>query len=351
MKRKICFIYPWATLGGVERVFINRAKAFAYSKTDTEMAVFFLHFSAGLKKFQAAIEKERLSDYCKIVTKVSDDYDFIIPIDTEDGIRLALDTNCRILIECHTPYKENRSYLRKIHPRCEAIIVPSKQFKNEITLELGSASTTCHVIENFVPWDLDGRDNEPPLTLPEWVGYPILYLGRLDSLKNYDEFISAMSIANQKFPGRFFPIICGPISNNINIIQKLKNAKLFGKSLYLPAIPFGSVKPLLKALALKKGIFVSPSKGESFGLSAAEALSYGMPALLSNISPHLQLVKPHEREFSYPLGNPDALVERLDWISSHYDTAVSFTHDIRTRFTSQRFIMEWENLMTGLDKK
>lgn len=351
MKRKICFIYPWATLGGVERVLINRAKAFASSKTDTEITVCFLHDSGGLKAFQIAIENEGLSDYCKVVTEISADYDFIIPIDTEDGIRLALKTNSRILFECHTSYKENRNYLKNIHPRCEGIIVPSEQFRNEITKELAGTSTTCHVIENFVPWDLDINDNTPPLTLPEWVGYPILYLGRLDPLKNYGEFISAMTLANQKFPGRFFPIICGPKSNNINIIQELKNAKLFGRSLYLPAIPFGSVKPLLKALALKKGIFVSPSKGESFGLSAAEALSYGMPALLSNISPHLQLVKPHEREFSYPLGNPDALVERLDWISSHYDTAVSFTHDIRTRFTSQRFIMEWENLMAGLDKK
>ena len=30
MTTKICFTYPWATFGGCERVFINRAIAFTY---------------------------------------------------------------------------------------------------------------------------------------------------------------------------------------------------------------------------------------------------------------------------------------------------------------------------------
>ncbi len=351
MRTKICFIYPWATLGGVERVLINRAKAFAASSLNIEMSVYFLHDSGGLKGFRATIEKEGLNDYCKVVNEMAGDYDFIIPIDSEEGIQIALKSASRILLECHTSYKENRNYLRKINPRCEAIIVPSEEFKSEITAELDKNIKRIHVLNNFIPWDLDLKNDDKSFSLPNWTGVPILYLGRIDELKNYRELLKAMQIAQKKQPNKFLPIFCGPVSHNIKIIQDLKNADLFGHSLYLPAVPFGSVTPLLKAVANKNGIFVSPSKAESFGLSAAEAISCGLPPLLSNIKPHIRLVKPHEKAFTYVLGDPKSLVDQLNWLVDNYNTSVSLTKELRSNFSSANFIKEWEKLILSLDNK
>lgn len=48
MKIRVCFIYPWATFGGVERVLLNRALAFKRHLPEIMVDFYFLRDAGGL---------------------------------------------------------------------------------------------------------------------------------------------------------------------------------------------------------------------------------------------------------------------------------------------------------------
>ena len=55
---KVLYVYKWATMGGVERVLLNRALAFKASNFDIAQDVFFLHDSGGKKLLNRYIEEK-----------------------------------------------------------------------------------------------------------------------------------------------------------------------------------------------------------------------------------------------------------------------------------------------------
>ena len=56
MQTRVCFIYPWATFGGVERVLLNRALAFKHYLPEIMVDFYFLHDSGGLAPLAAAMK-------------------------------------------------------------------------------------------------------------------------------------------------------------------------------------------------------------------------------------------------------------------------------------------------------
>jgi glycosyltransferase involved in cell wall biosynthesis len=65
----------------------------------------------------------------------------------------------------------------------------------------------------------------------------------------------------------------------------------------------------LQALYAHAGLFVLPSSHEGLPIALLEAMAHGLPALASDIPPHLEMDLPGEAYF--PLGDIDALAERL----------------------------------------
>jgi glycosyltransferase involved in cell wall biosynthesis len=73
-----------------------------------------------------------------------------------------------------------------------------------------------------------------------------------------------------------------------------------------------------KAAALRHAaLVVLPSELEGFPIVLLEAMRYGRPTLASDIAANLEAVRPDHNGFTFPVGNADALRDRLQWMLDH----------------------------------
>jgi glycosyltransferase involved in cell wall biosynthesis len=349
MPTKVCFVYPWATIGGVERVLLNRLLAFSKLDLDVQADLVFKQDAGGLKPLQKALGKHGLEPSIRVGLDLAKGprYDFVSCIDCPEAIAVCDQHGLRYIAECHTSYAENRQYLKTLPASCRLIVTPSSLFsdhvRGEVTLAHGAEIVE---LRNFVPWDL-GND-APALQLPAWTGTPILFLGRMDRLKNPLAFLDALSLLERRSPGRFIGVFCGPQSIQLDIVREIQVRGLATRTVVLPPVPFAATAPLLDMFVRARGLFVSPSRGESFALSAAEALCAGLPVVLSDLPEHCALVAGHENLFTYPLDDSCALADRIEAIVSRYDDALSRIDALREPLSSRVFADDWKALIHRL---
>lgn len=73
-----------------------------------------------------------------------------------------------------------------------------------------------------------------------------------------------------------------------------------------------------KAAALRHAAVVAlPSDLEGFPIALLEAMRYGRAVLASDIGPNLEAVRPGVNGYTFPVGNVDALREKLLWTLDH----------------------------------
>ena len=223
MSTKVCFVYPWATFGGVERVLLNRAIAFKSLGADAvEMDVLFLQDSGGLKPLKNAITAYGLEGHMRVATSLYDRrYDVVSLIDCPQAFSLCNARNLSYVVECHTPYRENRTYLQKLDSRCKAIVAPSLYFADMISNEVPALGPHVHLLRNFVPWDVEQKTTAGESPLPAWVRTPVLFFGRMDSLKDPISLLNAFSLIEESRPRQFMLILCGPRSPEVAVDKEL----------------------------------------------------------------------------------------------------------------------------------
>src|SRR5690606_7592915 len=180
------------------------------------------------------------------------------------------------------------------------IIVPSNFFAEELKKELpGYLKDKIYKLSNFTV------ESTPSLKLNNLIygKTPLLYLGRLDKLKNIEEILQILADYLETFGDDFILILAGPIiEHEISLQELLIKYDVVNRVVYLPPLDFEYVNILFHMIVLHKGIFISSSKSGSFGLSCAEAIYNNIPTLLSSITAHEELVNNASR-FSYRLGN------------------------------------------------
>lgn len=346
MLRKIAFIYPWATSGGVEKVMLTRAKLL--NETGIyQIDILFTHDSGAAKAIISA-----LSDCENVNVKIvnldylqEQNYQYIFCIDFPAALTFCHEKKLKYFAECHTPYKENRSYLGNIQGSCLAILCPSNLFMEQLKPELKSVPCPLLLLRNFVPWDHASHGIDSVPTLLGWSRRPILFLGRMDKLKNPLELLDAFVALKMRNAEKYMLLLCGPQSSDIDIYTELANRGLTGDSVVLPPVPFLNVDKLLSAVAKVNGIFVSPSTGESFGLSASEAICSDIPVVLSDIGAHRYLVSPCEKEFTYTLHNVRELSEKIELISKNCAQSKASLSKLKDKFSAHAFTNDWDELL------
>ncbi len=182
----VFIIYQFCTFGGVERVLLNRAKAFKENNLDVKITVGYLFDSGALDSFKTYITNHGLDDFITAVILDQNSfpklekYDCIFVIDTPQVLD-QMKTEKKVFIECHTHYTQNRQYLRSIPANIQGIIVPSKSFGKLIENEFSNLPP-IFVLPNPVPmafFDVDSIHIES--TFDKRL---LTYFGRLDELKN-----------------------------------------------------------------------------------------------------------------------------------------------------------------------
>lgn len=342
MSKRIRFFYPWATLGGVERVLINRARVLLSESSEYIICFHFLHDSGGLNAFKKALASYGLNAQVDVGFLISNNYDVNFIIDCPEVLEVFESKGWNYYIECHTAYQENQNYLSKKRTSCLGVVVPSKDFGKEIGLRFLIPENNIHVFENFVPWELDENQSLHDF-FPDWNCTPICFLGRMDKLKNPEFYLDLIADLEVRYPGRFIGIMCGPMSPEVDIQKEIFHRKLLGRVVLLPSIPFYAVSRFFQALKDSAGIFVSPSQGESFGLSAAEAICAGLPVILSKIDAHKKLVEGFERDFIYE-DREDALV-KIGMLSADYAGFSTKSLTLRGKFCSSLFFEDFRELL------
>jgi glycosyltransferase involved in cell wall biosynthesis len=345
----VLIIYQFCTFGGVERVVLNRAEAFKKANRDINLSVAYLHDSGALNSFQDYIRAhdldERLSAFLitgYFIPELSR-YDLILVIDTPQVLD-KLSQLDNVYIECHTPYINNRQYLRNIPKNIKGIIVPSKSFGNLIGHEFPDLPP-IYVLPNLVPDKF--FEAFPHIEKEIFSKRPITYFARLDELKNFNE--AARIFESYAKDNDVMFVVIGNGADSSERIAALEKKGLLAKSLLRGGIDFDKAPYLINLVKRHRGLFISPSKAESFGLSAAEFISGGVPVLLSNIPEHRALVENDER-FLYSLGDLFEAKEKLDFLLQNWIEMSNQVVKYAKKFDAQTFIAAWDSFIVNAQK-
>lgn len=137
-----------------------------------------------------------------------------------------------------------------------------------------------HSVDSLAPASADGI-SDFLARFPEMRGKTIvLYLGRLHPIKGCDILIRAFARAFRA-DEEVHLVLAGPA---VDVgyharIRRLAEACGMARRITWPGMVAGRDKSALFSLA---SVFVSPSHGENFGISAVEALAFGLPVILTN---------------------------------------------------------------------
>jgi glycosyltransferase involved in cell wall biosynthesis len=344
MLNKICFAYHWATSGGVERVFLNRGEALLRQYPKIEIEVYFNYDCGGATLIERYSKARNLTDRLRVVRKFDPSrYEVVFVVDTPQLLADYPAVADKMLMECHTPYAENRTYLKAWEHRLKALIVPSSGFLPVVEAECPGLRGKIQVIRNFVP---QLPPMERPLSLPAWRGPLFLYFARIDELKNFSEFVEGLREARQYLRTEPLGVVSGQVLPGYPVTELLEKNQVRGSVAILPPVPFENSHVLMQMLRQKKAVFVSCSKGESFGLSAAEAMTAGLPVILSAIPPHAVLVS-NRQHFLYQLGDVRELAMKMAAVSERYDEMAAECVELSREFSERAFLSDWERLFAG----
>jgi glycosyltransferase involved in cell wall biosynthesis len=341
---RILNVYKWATMGGVERVFLNRAHAFKEYDCPVIYDIYFMYDSGGLTQFKDYIKKNELGSFIQVVDSIDEEkYDFIFSVDTPEIFDMVK-SNEKVFIECHTAYKENRAYIRKLPQNIAGIIVPSNHFRNILIKEVTNNHTDIvFKISNAVIAPTNKSEHFERI----WNKKPMLYLGRMDKLKNVEEVIEIFSHYKQNIDDQMILVLVGHvIKHELDLISLLDKYQVRGRTIIMPPIAFENVHKIFEMVRNHRGLFISSSTQETFGLSAAEAICSDIPVILSDIVAHNELVS-GDNQFLYTIGNIEEAVSKLAKVNRNYNDYQTTLKNHQSKLQYNQFIEDWNNLMSA----
>ncbi|MFA4911176.1 MAG: glycosyltransferase, partial [Desulfobacteria bacterium] len=150
----------------------------------------------------------------------------------------------------------------------------------------------------------------------------ILFVGRIDPIKGIDNLIRAMNILKKddgnNANGLRLLIIGGTMSNESNEEEsEFRNLMKLTSELNLEdRVEFLGTKrqDLLPYYYSSAEVCVLPSRYESFGIVALEAMACGTPVIASEVGGLSYVMGDEEAGFLVPEGDPEILAERINWI-------------------------------------
>jgi glycosyltransferase involved in cell wall biosynthesis len=357
---KLLFVYKFCTMGGVEVILKNRLEVITEHHSDISADILFFDDYGGKRLFADRFEKNVyiIKDPLRIKQFVIEGkYDFVISIDTPEIFEYVNDNSVKFLLEVHTDYKENRKYLsfvinRKNRPT--AVTVPSNYFKEIISQETGN-EIPIYVFPNFVTNSFIELYNSINVINEHNKKY-IGWIGRLDSLKNWNEFVEISHKLLKERDDVIFLIVGG-----MNADESIKNSffkTLSEKNLlfctkWLPS--YSPIQAIYKAIAQSNGCYVSTSRGESFGMTLIESMACNCPVVCSNIDAFKEITDDSNYGLLYELGDIDSAVNQINLLMDNKqvrEEIINKSHQsLFERYDSSRIISDWISFLYNLSDK
>ena len=162
----------------------------------------------------------------------------------------------------------------------------------------------------FRPYDYHESRRELGWSIKERI---VLYVGRIDPIKGIDTLIDTMPLVME--PELHYVLIGGDLDADGNPIGPLARVKervdalgMSRRCRYLGAQP----QDLLPLYYSASDVVAVPSRYESFGLVAVEAMATGTPVIASSVGGLTFTVEDGRNGLLVPYGNPRALARAID---------------------------------------
>jgi N-acetyl-alpha-D-glucosaminyl L-malate synthase BshA len=179
----------------------------------------------------------------------------------------------------------------------------SRFLKERTVADFNVPAERIRVIPNFVDPRIYRRDRTPchRSTLAPGGERIIMHISNFRPVKRIQDVVEVFSRITKKVPARLVLVGDGP--ERPRAVERAEELGVGDRVLFLGK--HQSVEELLACADL----FLLPSKNESFGLAALEALSCGTPVIASDTGGLPELVTHDETGFLFPLGAVDEMAE------------------------------------------
>ncbi len=281
---RILSIYPNCSKGGMATVYRTRALA----DPDTEYFFLFKNDAGGREAFQGISNIDykvypgtRFEAAAKFITSKTEFDEIRLTSLPELASEISQNNPNQVVYEFHTSTMgiiENEMK-RLTVDSLKWIQTPSRWLTQAITRRLDQdGAVKCITVPNLVDRNTFNKDVESArLDLGE-NAVPLLWIGRFDKGKNFNDFLRVAAL----LPASFVPVaVLSLESQPERISRALLEARAYGLADRLRVFLNLSQRQLAAIYTWARdqgGVLVSTSLSESFGYSIAEALACGLPA-------------------------------------------------------------------------
>ena len=175
-------------------------------------------------------------------------------------------------MECHSAYLANIEYLRGLAAHRPAAVFTPSEAQRRLVLERVGTGIAVRVVPNPLREEFVAEPPPFPAPPPRPV---IAWIGRLDDHKNWRGFVEIAGLLGRRGAGHEAWIIGKPIEADgpARLLEAAREEKVLRRLRWFGALPYGRIPTFLDAVRESGGVVVSTSRGESFGLTIAEAMA------------------------------------------------------------------------------
>lgn len=302
---RILFGYRMMALGGAEVVLRTRMKELLRRGIET-MAIF-LEQRGGESLFEDFGGRIVVCSHDDEIVRVFKEFgpSWIVMFDTSSIMKLAMKytANARLLYEHHFPLPANRGILldRELLIHVSGVVVPSASH-GEYVQERLACAVPLRVVWNSLSEIFFEETDEAA----EPVHRPVIaWVGRLDTLKNWQGFIELAKALKGQVSAEFWLIGGGqsPEEERAQFLQAVEAAELQDHLRWFPAIEHRDMPKLYRTVGQSGGCLVSTSWSESFGLVVLEAMASYCPVVVPYVTGIKDLVTHGQTGLFYAPGS------------------------------------------------
>jgi len=345
---KILFIYLFLSLGGVECVLKNRHEGFKYLGIKTDFI--FLEDHGGASSFETLKDStmyitNNMDEIEKIIAEGS--YDLISVIDTPQvhDILRRIAKNKRVVMEVHTPMPVLREYIKKdIIEGAKATIVPTEIFGKMVESEMKKPCPPIIPIPNPV-------NNEFFKEVKEVPGHnriPIAFVGRIESIKDWRESVRILDMVMKKRKDIVFFMIGRTVEDMPeDIYKEFSKRRLMGHLRWIPFIKYEKMPSFYRFIAKNNGIYLSTSKGESFGMTLIESMACNLPIVAYDLPVFREVLE--EGKFGRIYSSVKEAAEYILTLIEDKEARENMTkmayQNALQKYTSRAFALKWKEFI------
>ena len=326
---RVLFVYRYLTLGGVEAVL--RARVQGLEAQGIEAHAWFLQDGPGHSLFAGASDRLHVGGIDDLKRYLEGwPPEVVSVIDTSEALEMiaGVSTRVPVVLECHTPYAENRVYLQwASRELVRLVLVPSQHQADRIR---SKAERLAPV--RVVPNPVGAHFLSPLATDYPADGRPIVaWIGRLDYLKNWTHFLDIGGAILRREPKtQFWLIGDSPWRSTTRLLLgRARRSGMLGRLRWFRGLSHDRLPRFLDAVRCSGGLVVSTSRGEAFGMTIAEAMARECAVLAPNEGPFPEYVRDRVNGLLYKPGSVADAADRAAEVLQSGELRQAIGHQAR----------------------